>query len=264
MINTFEQLIESWVHVSSNYPRAALWSSDQGATAGANFLGYDSSDPAAQGIAIYEDPKNLPTAIACILNRAQNRADFHPAIQKSSELANKFNQYINELNNTPFIQLNTPITKASRTFNTSDYNVLFNQIVSVYHGITKEAKNRLKQSIANMANAVFGSDNTEAWKNIFMQSTIDYSDPKQPKIYFYSTKLHMKKITQKKSEVVEQSYEVTGRVYTVLTTVIRKKAAYLADLDKKNVDDWLSDNTTREKAKFNACFQVEPYEKPVY
>ena len=255
---TLQQLVETWIFVSPDhdvFPDAAGGSS---ATVGANFLGTDNSDPGARGEQIYSDPKNLPTAVASIMNHSQKKAKFHPASDTPEEVARAYNEYIRQIDNTPFFHLQKN-ERTDQTYNSKNYNKLIDQVVKLYDGITEADRNKIKNSIADMGKAVFGESSAEQWKNIFSQTTIDKVEEGYAKIYIYYTSLYMKH-EEGKSEVEVQKYSVNRAEYIVLDDIIRAYAEKLASLDKKNIDDWLDESSTPERENAALCFEVNAIE----
>jgi glutamyl/glutaminyl-tRNA synthetase len=226
------------------------------ATSQGNLLGKDTSDPKAKGTEIYSDYKNLPTATASILNHVQNRANFHPASMTSEELVKYFKAYTIEIDKTPFFFLRED-KEDRQKFYSKDYDKLIDQVVSLYDGVSEQDKNKLKESIANMAKTVFSESSSEQWKNLFSQSTIDMN-AKEPTIMIYYTSLHMKHVKQK-AEVNEQEYIVKRTTYTILFDKIKANAEQLAKLDKQDVDDWINGVSSPTKPNAKVCFTTQPY-----
>lgn len=251
--------VQNWVHVLPNRPRP-LTDDDVSATSRGTFLGQDTSDPDAKGVAIYSETDNLPTAIASILNHSQIRANFHPANTKPEELAAAFAGYVTEIDANPFFHLE--ISESDKqAFYSSDYNLLIDQVVNLYKGVSVEDLNEIKASITDMAKSVFGQEKSEQWKNVFSQSSIDMSDLENPKFYLYYTSLHMFHEKSGKSEVKEQDYEVRTTTYLILPDLIKANAQTLANLDKKTVDDWLGGSTSPERPNAQLCFRPTRIER---
>ncbi len=232
------------------------------AAAVGDFLGKDTSDPNAKGEAIYSDPKNLPTAIASIMNHAQKRANFHPAKDTLDVLAKDFDRYVEEIDNTPFLHL-LSYDGNKQSFEGKDYNKLINSIVSLYDGVSEQDKDKLKTAIRDMAQNVFSQSHAEDKKTMFSQSTIDYSNPENPTIMIYYTSLAMTHNQSGKSEVSTQSYEVRRTKYLVLSSLIRTYARELAAIDKTTIIDWTKASTSQKQpgANFKLCFPEAAYEK---
>jgi hypothetical protein len=249
-------IIQEWLHPVSLSGRTSFLSAanDTSATARGTALGENNSDPQATGKEIYSNPQNLPTAIASIMNHAQNRADFHPASVPPDQLAQKFNGYVTEVDKTPFFHLEKH-DSVKQSFYSKDYNKLIDQISGLYDSVSSGDRSKIKDDITDMAKSVFSDQRSEQWRNLFSQSTIDFSDIRRPKLFIYYTTLRMKHDSSGKSEVNEQEYTVSRTEYTVLADLIRAYASNLASLDKKSVDDWLTESTTQERANAKLCFK---------
>lgn len=218
------------------------------------YLGEHKYDPNAQGIAIYQENKNLPTAVATILNHVQNKAEFHPASIDASEMPKAFKSYINEIDRTPFLHI---VEKNSdeQKFYTKKYEDLIDRIVSLYDGISTQDKTKIKESISAMGKSVFEQKKSEVWKNLFSQATIDFTDYAHPRLIIFYTSLHMKHDDEKWAEVKEQNFTLSRAVYQILPEMIKTFASNLANLNKQSVVDWLSDNTSPKDENVKLCFQ---------
>ena len=258
MPNQVRDIVDTWIHIMPGGVVLPLADDKVAATARGNFLGRDTSDPDAQGEAIYSDPLNLPTAIASLLNHSQNRANFHPAGMPPEKLAEAFNAYVKEIDSNPFFHLLS--NEADKeAFYSSDYNLLIDQVVNLYKGVSSEDLNQIKDAISDMAKSVFGQQKSEQWMNLFSLSAIDMSDLQNPKFYLYYTALHMMHENSGKPKVSEQDYEVRATTYLILPDLIRAQAKKLAGIDKKTVDDWLGDATSPEQSNPKLCFTPKPF-----
>lgn len=251
---TIREIVQSWANVMPHHFPNLLEDSNTAATSRPFFLGTDTSDPQASGKAIYTETQNLPTAIASILNHSQMRADFHPADTTPNKLAAAFTQYIREIDANPFFHLLTNESN-KQTFYSKDYNQLIDQIGHLYKGMKGEDVDKIKTSIADMAKSVFGQNESEQWKNLFSQSTIDLNNLENPTFLVYYTSLHMYHKKDGKSEVQEQDYEVRTTSYQILPDLIRAHADTLTQLDKRSIDDWLSESTSPERPNVKLCFR---------
>jgi hypothetical protein len=252
--------VENWIHVLPKAPPSIGTDDQAAATSRGTFLGQDTSDPDAQGVAIYSDTTNLPTAIASLLNHSQLRANFHPATTSPDQLAAAFDKYVTEIDSNPFFHLETNESD-KQAFYSSDYNLLIDQVVNLYKGVSSEDVNQIKTAITDMAKSVFGQQKSEKWKNLFSQSTLDLSDLQNPKFYLYYTSLHMFHQKSGKSDVNEQDYEVRATTYLILPDLIKAHADSLAALDKKSVDDWLGGSTSPERPNAQLCFRPTVFQR---
>lgn len=251
---SIREIVHAWVHVLPHNISTGLEADGASGTARGNFLGDDTSDPKSTGQAIYTETQNLPTAVASILNHTQTRANFHPADTSPEKLAAAFTGYINEIDSNPFFHL-MKSESTKQTFYSKDYNLLIDQIANLYSNLRSEDVDKIKTSITDMAKSVFGQRESEQWKNIFSQSTLDLTDLQNPRLYVYYTSLHMFHSQNGKSEVQEQDYEVRMTTYLVLPDLIRAHASTLAGLDKKSVDSWMNDSTSPERPNVKLCFR---------
>lgn len=253
---TVRDVVHDWLQIQIADINQAWLRSDANtaATAAGNFLGKNDSDPNAQGIAIYKDPRNLPTAIASILNHTQNKAGFHPASIPADKLAAAFGSYVTEIDKTPFLHL-VQNSSDKQKFESSNYNALIDRVVGLYDGVSSQDKEKIKQSIVDMAKSVFTQTHSEDWKNLFAQSTLDFTDYGNPTFILYYTSLYMYHDKNGKSDVAKQEFEVRATKYQVLPEMIKAYAEKLVTLDVQSVDNWLSDNTSPKAQNIRLCFE---------
>lgn len=266
---SIQQLVSEWIQTGAEPTAVGLMSAPVGlmsapvgsnleqATSSGLFLGNNTSDTTAAGRDIYSNPKNLPTAISSILNHAQTRADFHPASTPPDKLANHFKAYVTEIDKTPFFHL-LEHRDAKQEFYSKNYNVLIDQIANLYDGVSNSDREKLKTAIKELARSVFSEVKSNRWENLFSQSTIDYSNPAEPHIFIYYTKLHFgHDATSSKSEVNQQTYTVSKTKYAILPNLIEAYADKLASLDKTSVDDWLSSSTSPADKNVKLCIDKQ-------
>jgi len=248
-------LVESWIHVSPSFPIKEPPVNIFQVIARANMLGTDTNDPSSKGGKVYSEPQNLPTAIASILNHAENRANFHPQSQSGERLVCDFINYLQQIDLTPFFSL-TKNESTVNKFESKNYNVLIDQIISLYDGVlSKSDENAMRKSIADMAKSVFGRDPLSDQKTIFLMTTIDMVNPLIPRILIYYTTLHMKYV-KGKSEIVLQEYQVNKQEYVVLPDLIRACANKLSILPRISVDQWIIESTSPERVNAKLCFKI--------
>ncbi|ACA21254.1 hypothetical protein M446_7036 (plasmid) [Methylobacterium sp. 4-46] len=256
-MNTFSEddAVKSWIHNAPQYHDYFLFADNVAATAGGTFLGENTADPNATGTAIYTELSNLPTAVSSILKHSQKRANFHPATTSPEVLAAAFNGYVTEIDNNPFLALSRN-TATKMAYEDKNYNALFDQICSLYAGLSEDDLRNIEKTISDMAKSVSSENHSEEWKNLFSQSTINMRDPSQPKLYLYYTALYMSHDKSKKKEVARQGFEVRCTEFSILTLKIKASAGKLVALDTTNVTDWLRDSTSPTDPNVKLCFQA--------
>ncbi len=82
-------------------------------------------------------------------------------------------------------------------FKSKDHDKMIDQIVELCDGISSEDRGKIKDSVKNMARAVFGDKKSEEWKNLFSENILDATES-TPKITIMFTSIHMKHV---KSEI---------------------------------------------------------------
>lgn len=117
----------------------------------------------------------------------------------------------------------------------SDYNRLIDQIVSLYEDVSEVDRQKLKNSICSMAESVFSHINTFHGNSLFSQSIINFNNANAPKIQIYYTSLYMSSNGNGKSVGTKQSYQVTKATYKVIPGRISANAGALTRLEKKQL-----------------------------
>lgn len=223
------------------------------ANTGGVFLGKNESDPKATGKEIFDNPKNLPTAVSSILQHAQNRADFHPSFQEPIAVAEKFKDYLREVDKIPFLHL-AMNDRVQKEYKEKNYDKLIDEIVSLYDGFEQKDKLKLKESIRNIASSLLSSKDTKLYRDIFSQATIRKEDNKGYEVIIYYTNFAMER-TEKKGEVrINQSYTVNRAIYNVLEASIKAHAEALSKLTKTDVEDWIKETSTPPNTSLKLCF----------
>ncbi|HBJ6432835.1 TPA: hypothetical protein MM852_003615 [Salmonella enterica subsp. enterica] len=257
-MQNLDTLINNWIindttHSNKNIGTLTNVVSATAGTAAAVFLGKDTTETGAAGENIYANPKNLPTAIASIMSHTQKKINFFPGHITSEEISTKFSDYIKELQSTPFFHLEKYADHKQKVY-TKDYEKLIDQLSSIYDGLQSSEVQKIKESIVAMAKSVFGQSKSELWDNLFSQTTIDLSDPIYPKIRVYFTTLHMIHEENGKCEVSEQEYIVETMQFKVLSPLIQANASKLVELDKTQIDTWMSASSSKHNTAVRLCF----------
>ncbi|RUI00798.1 hypothetical protein IPC444_20885 [Pseudomonas aeruginosa] len=262
----FRSLVLDWLNASPNYMsklknyRVVTGQSvdmhfDEASTGGA-LAGDDTSNPDdvkvpqdgnnQSKLDLWTKPENLPSAIASIMQKTQDNADFNPIKYDSAELAEHFPLYLSAINHTPFFhQVETRWQK--QTYSSTDYNKLIDNVLELYQGVSKQDKDKISSAITDMAKSVTSEKHSERWDNLFNQATIDYTDPNAPKMLIYYTSLHMSHDENKKSTVDEQDYTVGMATYIVNVEAIKNQAETLQAVLAKSVNDWINGSTSPDK-----------------
>ncbi len=244
--------IDSWI-ARPTVGHGLIASDARRATAAGSFFGKNTADENDLGEKIYSDPNNLPTALASILNHSQTTSGFNPSFMSPEDLEKEFKKYQNQLIENPFIRLKEN-HDAKQQFHNKNYNDLIDQIIKLYDGISSEDADKIKDTITKMAKSVFSQSKSERWENLFVESSIDYTDPFNPIFRLYSTTLHMIHEKKNKSEVGEQEFTVKMSKYEILTDLIKVNAKELAEVDRKTVDQWIYRNTSPADHTVKLCF----------
>lgn len=230
------------------------------------FLGNDESNlnngSHKDGVEIFSNPKNLPTAISSILNEIQKRAAFFPSSSPDLEEAViGFKDYLEGIDSSPVFSFSDRRVDAQK-FESGDYNKFIDSIVSVYDGISAEDLNKLKDGIVGMAKSLFGDSTGTSSKEFFTQSVINTTKYKKPKILLTYMRLFMSYKEDGKKECKEQEYKVYHIQHEVLSHVIHDYADQLAKFQMTSIKDWVNGITTPvPKNAKKLCFESKRKKK---
>ena len=241
-----DNLILNWINntqLTLNSHFLSNENSSETSITNALFLGEDTSDKNATGEDIFSKPKNLPTAVASLLNAAQKKADFHPSTQTQEVCAEKFDDYLLEVDQIPFLYLNEIIEDGGKFYN-KDYDVIIDSVLKLYGDVTAEDEVKITESITEMANSVFSVKKAERYKSLFSQPLIDYKGNDKADFSIVYTSLFMKHDKDGKSELSEQSFIVKKINYNVLSSLIHTYAKDLAKLTDTTVSEWINNLDT--------------------
>ncbi|MDO6706774.1 hypothetical protein [Photobacterium sp. 1_MG-2023] len=225
-----------------------------------NFWGVDDNSTSdTNKYDIFRDPKYLPTAVSSILERCQKLANFHPSTDFTDETPENFDEYLRQIDECPFIHL-VSLSSDRRTYESKNYNDLIDAVISCYPPMSPAAENEMVNKIAEMGKSIFSQSSAEATKDLFDQvNQITDQSKDNSQLLISNTTLHMK-YEKGKSEVTEQSFEVTVRTYEVLTAKIHRYADILEDIDREDVSGWTKKLTTPE-SRSELCFTPEVLHK---
>ncbi|MDO5978360.1 hypothetical protein [Flavivirga spongiicola] len=252
---TIKQLIQRAIHVTPQTIGVNVTDGNLPTVVRANMLGTNTSDPKSYGEQIYSESQNLPTALASILNHIQNKANYHPTTQSPMQLAAAYGLLLQQIVEFPiFAPIQT--NNYNKSFSSKNYNVLLDQVVSIFDGLPATDLDLLKTSLANMGKSIFGSGGTATGNYIFSMFTLNMNDPAKPYLLIYNASFYMKH-KDGKDEINEQSYTIVKNVFPVLPDIIKANAKEFAAIDKKLVDEWIKESTSPEKKNYQLCFQVE-------
>lgn len=213
------------------------------ANAVAVFLGVDTSSANAKGVDIFLEPENLPTAIATIIARAQSVADYHPAKQSPEVFAEKFPAYAVSLDKVPFFSL-TMNDNVKLSISAKDYASLANQIVSSFGVVGQIDKKSLTIKVIEIAEKVLGQGSTESSGGLLIISSIDYTSPREPKLYIYHTIMNRQNTQFAKPSPLCLDVVVNRMEFAVLPELIRTYANTLSRLEKVSVKEWIYDSSS--------------------
>ncbi|TJY34091.1 hypothetical protein [Pontimicrobium aquaticum] len=255
---TIKQLIQRAIHMTPQVNGVIDADDAVPAIVRANMLGTDTSDPKSDGEQIYSESQNLPTALASILNHVQNSANYHPTTQNPTQLAASYSLLLQQIAQFPvFAPIQTK--KYNKSFSSKNYNVLLDQVVSIFDELSTSDLNLLKTSLANMGKSVFSSGGIATSTYVFSMFTLNMNNSSAPYLLIYDASFYMKH-KDGKDEINKQSYVIVKNVFPILPDVIKANAKELAAIDKKNVDEWIKESTSPEKKSYQLCFQVEAIE----
>ena len=137
-----------------------------------------------------------------------------------------------------------------------DWNATVNRIVDLYEGISSSDKEAVKNSIAALASAAMSKSGTRETKNLFVQSTIEYSKNINVFIYWsYITMQYEKgKSTSLQSEVdvYKMKLEFDSVMWPCYSDIIYSEGI-------KSIEKWKEENTVKSDKLEKVCFYGKKY-----
>lgn len=186
-----------------------------------------------------------------VMTMARVKAKFDPTIIDDKEGQKKFNAYSSNLQSAPFFHLkSSEVTHISHS--EKDWKKTIDSIVSLFTGISEGDKNAIAKSIANLAAAASSKVKEEQTKNLFIQSTINYSDEIEVLIYWSH-------ITMKYDNGKPTSFDTNVDVSQLKFIFDKQMWPYYAETVLKYnmtfIEDWLKANALPPNKNINKiCF----------
>lgn len=190
-----------------------------------------------------------------VMTMARNKAGFDPTNIDDDKGKEKFLAYKEKLQSAPFFFLRA--SEASHVeHKEKDWNKAVDMIVNLYDGISTADKEAVKKSIAALASAAMSQAGIKETKNLFVQSTIEYS--KNIIVYIYWSYIIMEykdgKSTSMQSQVDinKLKLEFDSVMWPYYSDIVYSKTV-------ESIEDWVEENTTETDDVEKVCF----YEKKI-
>lgn len=190
-----------------------------------------------------------------VMTMARNMAKFDPTNIDDEKGKEKFLAYGNKLQSAPFFFLRSSEV-SHMEHKEEDWNATVNRIVDLYEGISSSDKEAVKNSIAALASAAMSKSGTRETKNLFVQSTIEYSKNINVFIYWsYITMQYEKgKSTSLQSEVdvYKMKLEFDSVMWPSYSDIIYSEGI-------KSIEKWMEENTVKSDKLEKVCFYGKKY-----
>lgn len=123
-----------------------------------------------------------------VMTMARIKSGFNPTLLDDPDASQKFSNYSENLQKAPFFHLEqSDVSHLERHEKTWDS--LVQSVLDLYDGVSGEDKNSIKESIGNLAKAAMNKAGVKQTKNLFVQSTINYTSEIQ--VFILWSKIQM-------------------------------------------------------------------------
>ncbi|KAG0235826.1 hypothetical protein BGW42_004669 [Actinomortierella wolfii] len=221
-------------------------------------IGSFSSDPTAEAVEIYRNPRNHADAIASILSYAGNQTNFHPSsgVQKPTE---SFHDYVKKIDSFPAFTPTFHNSKSSKLASIRP-QVMAEAVIDAYRGILDLDAKTIIESIKKIARTVQSSTRAEETNTLFSQVTLKkHDDSDKYTLSIFYTSFRMSRVEDAgrfKTDISEdQEFVIHRTVYDVNTSVLVANAANFArTIATVPVLEWLQDISSPITPGVTSCY----------
>lgn len=187
-----------------------------------------------------------------VLDMARVASGYDPNGNMDDANKTKYQDYVNRVLKCPFFHL---VMNEHQTFNReeSSWSDAIDQISNLFSGVTAKDKEKISQSIKNLANAVSSKSNTKQGTSLFSVSALN-SDEHTVEAYIYSSNISMIESKSKGSDSKQTEVDIYKTNLSFDTEMWQYYAKKVFEKHFKLIEDWLDDNTTEPgDEKTNLC-----------
>lgn len=187
-----------------------------------------------------------------VLDMARVASGYDPNGNMDDANKTKYQDYVNRVLKCPFFHL---VMNEHETFHReeSSWGDAIDQIADLFSGVTAKDKEKISQSIKNLANAVSSKSNTKQGTSLFSVSALN-SDEHTVEAYIYSSNISMIESKSKGSDSKQTEVDIYKTNLSFDTEMWQYYAKKVFEKHFKLIEDWLDDNTTEPgDEKTNLC-----------
>ncbi|MGN0612860.1 MAG: hypothetical protein ACI4JB_03090 [Porcipelethomonas sp.] len=187
-----------------------------------------------------------------VLDMARVASGYDPNGDMDAANKAKYQNYVNRILGCPFFHL---VMNEHQTFHRqeSSWADAIDQISNLFSGVAAKDKDKISQSIKNLANAVSSKSNTRQGTSLFSVSALN-SDEHTVEAYIYSSNISMVESKSKGSDSKQTDIDIYKTNLSFDTEMWPYYAKMVFEKHFKLIEDWLNDNTTVPgNEKTNLC-----------
>ncbi len=187
-----------------------------------------------------------------VLDMARVASGYDPNGDMNDANKAKYQDYVNRVLKCPFFHL---VMNEHQTFHReeSSWSDAIGQISNLFSGVAAKDKEKISQSIKNLANAVSSRSNTRQGTSLFSVSALN-SDEHTVEAYIYSSNISMMESKSKGSDSKQTDIDIYKTNLSFDTEMWQYYAKKVFEKHFKLIEDWLDDNTTEPgDEKTNLC-----------
>ena len=187
-----------------------------------------------------------------VLDMSRIASGYDPNGDMDDANKEKYQNYVNRVLKCPFFHL---VLNEHQTFHRqeSSWNDAINEISNLFSGVAVKDKDKISQSIKNLANAVSSNSNTRQGTSLFSVSALN-SDEHTVEAYIYSSNISMIESKSKGSDSKQTDIDIYKTNLSFDTEMWQYYAEQVFEKHLKLIEDWLNDNTTEPgNLKTNLC-----------
>lgn len=195
-----------------------------------------------------------------VLDMARVASGYDPNGDMEGANQEKYQDYVKRVLKCPFFHL---LMNEHQSFKRkeSSWSEAINQISDLFSGVNANDKNKISQSITNLANAVSSNSNTRQGTSLFSVSALN-TDEHTVEVYIYSSNISMVENKSKGSDSKQTDIDIYKTNLSFDTEMWQYYAKKVFEKHFKLIEDWLDDNTT-EPGDENTNLCIGAY-KPIH
>ncbi len=187
-----------------------------------------------------------------VLDMARISSGYDPNSDMSGDNKENYKKYLKKIVDCPFFHLRLNICDTYNR-NEKSWNDAITQIADLFTGVADKDKDKIIQSIKNLANVVASNRNTRQGTSIFSVSALN-TDKNTVEAYIYHSDISMRESKSKGSDCKETSLNIFKIYLDFRNDIWPEYAEKVFEKHYKAVDDWLDDNTTKQgNIESNLC-----------